>query len=371
MGLMVHSLFALPSTEKRDFYVYLLNYGWTEQLTEELTRNIPKMADVASRHGAVVIHGTPGSHFADEVLSWHRVNGRDATDLLPAILVTTKHPKEFREHCWSEAELQDRLLIIPLRKVCKSPSDVVPLIERLFSDIQEKRILSQFDIAEQMSAGRNKATLDALILKPKRKGEGISLERIIKFFTAKNDAKKDHDNPSPGGKVAMSASAAPVQVFISYTHDSDAHKKRVTALVEDLRTNGIDAHFDRDVHGTPSEGWPRWMERQIASADYVLVICSETYLRRYELRDLPGKGKGAIWEGAIIRQEFYDGTGENKKFAAVLFDTSDEAFKPQPLRPHTHYVYPSGRTKLLRWLTNQPAYKPIPLGRVPVLPPDP
>lgn len=169
----------------------------------------------------------------------------------------------------------------------------------------------------------------------------------------------------------MNENAALGHVFVSYAQEDDAHKKRVTELVEDLRANGIDARFDRDVHGTPPQGWPRWMEEQIATAAYVVVVCTEVYLRRYEQREQPGKGKGAIWEGAIIRQEMYDGAGNNTKFTAVLYDQRDEAYKPQPLKPHTHYLYPDRRTELLRWLTNQPAYRPRPLGKVPILPPDP
>jgi hypothetical protein len=60
----------------------------------------------------------------------------------------------------------------------------------------------------------------------------------------------------------------------------------------------------------------------------------------------------------------HDAAGSNEKFAGILFDATYEAHKPQPLRPHTHYVYPQGRTELLRWLTNQPAYLPRPLGRI-------
>lgn len=169
----------------------------------------------------------------------------------------------------------------------------------------------------------------------------------------------------------MSTTNRAVRVFVSYAHGDDAHKKRVTELVDDLRSNGIDARFDRDVNGTPPEGWPRWMEDQLSAADHVLVVCTETYLRRYEQREVAGKGKGAIWEGGIIRQEMYNAAGNNKKFAALLFDNNDEVFQPQPLRSHTHYVYSGARTELLRWLTNQPAYSPRPLGKIPKLPPDP
>lgn len=162
-----------------------------------------------------------------------------------------------------------------------------------------------------------------------------------------------------------------VRVFVSYAHDTVDHSKNVTALVEDLRHNGLDARFDRDVNGSPAEGWPAWMEEQVRTADHVLVVCSEIYLRRYEGREERGKGKGAILESQLLRQEMYDRAGRNTKFAAVLFAREDEQHIPQPLRPYTYYLYPPRRTDLLRWLTSQPAYLPAPIGLVPSLPPDP
>lgn len=171
----------------------------------------------------------------------------------------------------------------------------------------------------------------------------------------------------------MPPSSLPPRVFVSYAHDSanPQHSQRVTQLVEDLRANGIDARFDRDINGTPEKGWPSWMEENVQTANFVLVVCSETYLRRYEGREKPGTGKGATWEGQIIRQELYDSTGTNAKFAAVLFDPKDEQYKPSPLRPHTHYSFPASRETLLRWLTAQRAYNPRPLGTIPLLPPNP
>jgi hypothetical protein len=174
----------------------------------------------------------------------------------------------------------------------------------------------------------------------------------------------------------MSPSSNPPRAFVSYAHEAkepekSAHAARVTALVEYLRDNEIDAHFDREVHGTPPQGWPAWMEEQLREANFVLVVCTETYLRRYNVQEKSGQGKGAIWEGGIIRQELYDAAGQNKKFAAILFAASDEAFKPAPLRQHTHYRDREDREALLRWLTDQPAYIPKPLGKKPNLPPNP
>jgi hypothetical protein len=97
MGLYVHSLGEIPIGAERAYYVYLLDYGWEEPLGSAVRANLARMADLASRSDAVVIHGPRGVHFEDEVLSWHRVNGEDAGDILPAILITTRHPSTFRE----------------------------------------------------------------------------------------------------------------------------------------------------------------------------------------------------------------------------------------------------------------------------------
>ena len=75
MGLMIHSLGELPLNAKRDYYVYLLDYGWHEPLGQALLSNFDTMAAEASRNSAAVIRGVVGSHFEDEVLSWHSVDG--------------------------------------------------------------------------------------------------------------------------------------------------------------------------------------------------------------------------------------------------------------------------------------------------------
>src|ERR1035438_3584555 len=123
MGLYVHSLGEMPAGAERAFYVYLLDYGWEEPLGSAVRANLPRMADLASRSNAVVIHGPRGVHFEDEVLSWHRVNGQEATEILPALLITTRHPSTFRESfslIRSKPENRDSLLLLPLRKVCTS-----------------------------------------------------------------------------------------------------------------------------------------------------------------------------------------------------------------------------------------------------------
>jgi hypothetical protein len=182
MGLYVHSLGEIPTGTERAYYIYLLDYGWEEALGNAVRANLPRMADMASRSNAVVIHGPRGVHFEDEVLSWHRVNGQDAKDILPAVLITTRHPGTFRESFApkkSKKESGDALLLLPLRKVCKSSEDVVELIHRVFEDIKSKRRLSEFQAAKRMRRGVAGALVDAVILQPKVGGIGFDLK---KFF---------------------------------------------------------------------------------------------------------------------------------------------------------------------------------------------
>ncbi len=182
MGLMVHSLGELPLEAKRAYYVYLLDYGWHEPLAEAVYKNFDKMSDLASRRKAVVIRGIVGSHFADEVLSWHHVNGQPSEEIHPAILITTIHPQHFKMMDGEFTPSSDELLLIPLKKTCKNSLEVVSLIEKLFKDIADKKGIQDFEVAKELKKGKEGALVDALILQPNFGGLGVDVKRIIGLF---------------------------------------------------------------------------------------------------------------------------------------------------------------------------------------------
>lgn len=146
-----------------------------------------------------------------------------------------------------------------------------------------------------------------------------------------------------------------LRVFVSYSHDSPRHKARVLELSNRLREEGIACQIDA-YHEAPPEGWPRWMLNQVEDADYVLVVCTESYERRFRGKDQQGKGKGAKWEGAIITQQLYDAELHNTRFIPMLFDSSDEPHIPIVLRGTTYYDVSAedGYLKLYRRVTSQP-----------------
>jgi tetratricopeptide (TPR) repeat protein len=156
----------------------------------------------------------------------------------------------------------------------------------------------------------------------------------------------------------------PPKVFISYSHDSPEHEERVLALAERLRKDGVDAQLDQYVAGTPPEGWPRWMLNQLDWAEFVLVVCTETYYRRFRGHEVPGSGRGVDWEGQLITTKIYNAKSKTTKFAPVFFASQDEQLIPEPVSGLTHYLLSSENNyaNLYAFLTRQADVTPGELG---------
>ena len=135
----------------------------------------------------------------------------------------------------------------------------------------------------------------------------------------------------------------PKVFFISYSHDSDQHRDRVLGVSERLRRDGYDTRLDQYVNGSPPKGWPLWMLDRLDEAESVLVVCTETYYRRFRGHEQPDRGKGVVWEGALITQELYDSRSCTLKFVPVLFDAGDAHFIPELMRSRTHFYKASTR----------------------------
>lgn len=155
----------------------------------------------------------------------------------------------------------------------------------------------------------------------------------------------------------------PPKVFISYSWDSPEHKERILELANRLLREGIDCNID-EYEESPSEGWPRWVLNQLDWAEFVIVVCTEQYDRRFRGREEPGKGRGVTWEGAIINQVLYDEHVKSTKFIPVVFSDKDRDNIPSPLRGFTSYNLDTEYEALYRRLTKQPLNPKPSLGSV-------
>jgi tetratricopeptide (TPR) repeat protein len=176
----------------------------------------------------------------------------------------------------------------------------------------------------------------------------------------------------------MSAKRKPPLVFISFAHGTDAHDARVRGLAEQLRRDGVDARtYLTELF--PEEGFILWMEREIRSADFVLMVCDAAYRRRSEGDEEPGVGTGVRWEARFIANLLHREGGINRKFIPVIFAPGDRVHIPTRFGDYPHFVVAEpglddpGYADLYRVVTGQPPVK-VPIGglvTLDALPPQP
>ncbi|WP_405376812.1 toll/interleukin-1 receptor domain-containing protein [Nonlabens sp. Asnod3-A02] len=108
------------------------------------------------------------------------------------------------------------------------------------------------------------------------------------------------------------------KVFISYSHDSLEHKKWVNDLGTRLRNNGIDAILDQ-WELQPGDDLPHFMENHLASADRIIMICTETYVQK------ANKGQGGVgYEKMIITSNLLKNIDTNKVIPIIRQNGSNE-----------------------------------------------
>lgn len=186
MGLKISTIAALPSNVEREYYLYVLDYyNWDEPISNTLRNSFDKIAKFAAENDAVVIQGIPESHFYSELLSWESINGIEPSEILPALMITTIHPSHFLEahdRQFYGNIPEDKLIFIELKKVCKNPTDVITLIQKIMSDIKNKKNIKNFSIKEKPKKSIGKKLNECIILEPNMAGVGINLNKIIDNF---------------------------------------------------------------------------------------------------------------------------------------------------------------------------------------------
>jgi len=154
------------------------------------------------------------------------------------------------------------------------------------------------------------------------------------------------------------------KVFISYSHDSPVHKKWVGELASKLIENGIDVILDQWDIG-PGDDIPKFMEKSVTEADRVLVICTETFVKKAD----GGKG-GVGYEAMIVTGELIRDLGTSK-FIPVVRQKSKDAVLPKAVSTR-FYINLSEEQNfdeqfeiLLRELHQVPTITKPPLGKSP------
>lgn len=166
-----------------------------------------------------------------------------------------------------------------------------------------------------------------------------------------------------GSVVKQGVTMKPPTVFLQYAHVDATYKELALALANRLRADGVESVIDQ-YEISPPEGWAVWMTKKLRDADFVLVLCSEDNLKRFDKEQPPPKGTGATWEGHFIQTYLLNSGVINNKFVPVLLRKEDLPFIPAILQTYTHYAVfePEQYDRLFRFLTKQPEINAPPVS---------
>jgi hypothetical protein len=165
-------------------------------------------------------------------------------------------------------------------------------------------------------------------------------------------------------KLHLMTSDSDSSVFISYSHDNEAHKDWVLQLATRLRSNGVNVILDRwnlKLGGDLAS----FMERGVSKSRRVVCICSEAYLRKAN----DGKG-GAGYEKQIMTSELLADQNTNWIIPLIKNNPSD---RKTPIFLGTRLyisfeesqLYESKYEELLRDLLDEPILPIPPIGKNP------
>ena len=154
------------------------------------------------------------------------------------------------------------------------------------------------------------------------------------------------------------------KVFISYSHDSLEHKQWVLELGRKLVQNGVDVVLDQ-WNLTPGDNFVQFMEVGVRNLDWVLVVCTDNYVRKANNRE-----GGVGYEVQIVTAQLVENLGIDK-FIPIIRHASGPEKMPTFLGGRVYIDFTDDSqfnemfNELLHKLYNEPFVKKPPLGEKP------
>jgi len=197
------------------------------------------------------------------------------------------------------------------------------------------------------------------------KGQEIKISVPSKTSEANIDeSSSNQSQESPDAMTDKKHKPKTPRVFISYSHDSEEHKKWVDSLANNLASKGIHVSLDQWDLGAGSD-LTKYMEESIRESNRVLMICAEEYVEKSNKR----KG-GAGYEVMIVSAKIVKNIGTNK-FIPIIKQTDKQVVLPDCLSNRVYVNlsdysdYDEGLKKLIHDIHEVPINERPPLGENP------
>ena len=119
------------------------------------------------------------------------------------------------------------------------------------------------------------------------------------------------------------------KVFISYSDDTQEHKRWISELGAKLQGNGVQIIFDQ-WHLSSDNDRKQFMEFSVKDSDWILVICTDSYVSK------ANDGEDSIgYEPMIVTQKLVEDLGTNK-FIPIIRQTEWEDKTPEFLKERAY-----------------------------------
>lgn len=130
--------------------------------------------------------------------------------------------------------------------------------------------------------------------------------------------------------------------FVSYAWGNPVHERWVEhRLAMDLEKAGITVVLDRWDNAQPSASIPRFVDR-IAKSDFVLIVGTPTYLRKYENKD-PTTGTVVAAEMDLVSARLLGTEAQKQTVIPLLLEGSPDESLPPLLRTRVYSDFRSER----------------------------
>lgn len=156
------------------------------------------------------------------------------------------------------------------------------------------------------------------------------------------------------------------KAFVSYSHDSQSHKQWVLEFATRLRNSGVDAILDQ-WELQPGDDIPHFMEKNLASADRVLMICTDQYVHK------ANSGAGGVgYEKMIVTSDMMKSIDSNKVIPIIRQAGTHSV--PTFLKSKLYIDFSSDDDaefafdELIRSLIGAPLFQKPPIGNAPFKP---
>ena len=156
-----------------------------------------------------------------------------------------------------------------------------------------------------------------------------------------------------------------LEVFISYSWDTEEHKTWVRLLADRLLHAGIPVTLDQyDLRG--GEDMHHFMESSVNKATHVIVVCTPEYVSRANNRI-----KGAGEETSLITSDFYTRHVSGKQYLPIVRITSQNSSVPVYLGSLVYFDFTNDSSfevefeNLIRHIYNEHKYSKPELGSKP------